>query len=54
MTNFGNFSIFLRSVLDELRLTKKKKKKKKEEEEEERRRTKMEIFEARLLDGTKG
>ena len=35
MTNFGNFSIFLRSFLDELCLTEKKKERKKEEEEEE-------------------
>ena len=51
MTSFGNFSVFLCAVGDELRLTKEK-----EEEEEERRKkkNKMHIFEAWLLDGTKG
>ena len=41
MTSFGNFSVFLCAVGDELRLTKEKEEeRRKKKEEEERRRTK--------------
>ena len=48
MKNCRDFSVFLRAVVDELRLTEKKERKKK------KKVNKMDIFAVGLLDRTKG